>query len=497
MCKQTIPDTEQALKTRILLSWAALAILSACGTVGPNYNLPQQAVLQRPSAAAQFLGSNDTAYTSEPLPAQWWRLYQDPVLDGLIQQALAANTDLRVAAANLARTQAVAQEVEAGGRPVVAVSAAPSYGRASGAANGTTKSMPAAWSHDGGLTVAYQADMFGRLARAMESANADTQSAQAAADLVRITVAAETARAYADACSALRQMTVVQHSIDLQQHFVTLTDRRMRGGRGAAIEGTRARSQLAQLQSGLPPLQSRHLVAHYRLAALTGLLPAEMDRHLLQCQAAPRLVSSIPVGDGAALLRRRPDVRQAERNLASATARIGMATADLYPNITFGLGAGSAGSLSSVGAANAFRWSLGPVVSWTLPSTGSARSRIMQAEAGTDSALAHFDGVVINALKEVESAMTVYAHELSRNGALKTARDESARASAQSQQLYRYGRIDFLSALDSERTLAASDAALAESDAQLTTDQIALFLALGGGWEAAAIQGNASNAAAM
>jgi NodT family efflux transporter outer membrane factor (OMF) lipoprotein len=484
MCRPNIPDVEDAMNViKNLGGMTLLAALAACGTVGPNYKVPEQAVVKRVQANAPFLGTSEPVFKPEPLPAQWWRLYDDPVLDQLIQQALSANTDLRVAAANLARTRAVAREVEDGGKPVVIVSAAPGVGRSSGAAKGSPTALADVWSYDTGVSVSYQADMFGKIKRAMESANADTQAAQAGYDLVRVTVAADTARAYADACSAVRQMTVAQQAVDLQQKFAALTDQRTRAGRGTAIDVSRARSQLAQLQAALPPLQAQHRTAHYRLAALTGLTPGEMNMHLLQCQAAPRLTAQIPVGDGAALLRRRPDIRQAERSLASASARIGVATADLYPSISLGMSAGSTGLLDHFGAGNAFRWSLGPLISWTLPNTGSAHSRIAQAEAGTDGALAHFDGVVLNALKEVESTMTVYARELDRNAALKTARDESAQASEQSHRLYQYGRTDFLSVLDADRTLAATDAAWAASDAQLAGDQIALFLALGGGWE--------------
>lgn len=460
-----------------------LALLAACSTVGPNYQVPAQAVAKRPEAAAPFLGEKETAYQSEPLPAHWWRLYDDPVLDKLIEQALAANTDLRVAAANLARTRAVLDQVEDERKPQVSVSAAPGVGRSSGVVKGSPTALPDKFTYDAGVSVSYQADMFGKIARAVEAANADTQAAQAGVDVVRVTVAADTARAYADACAAVRQIAVAQQAVDLQQKFVALTDERTRAGRGTAIDGARARSQLAQLQAALPPLQAQHRVAHYRLAALTGKTPQEMNMQLLQCQAAPRLTTPIPVGDGAALLRRRPDIRQAERNLSGATARIGVATADLYPSISLGASVGSTGLLDHFGAGNAFRWSLGPLISWTLPDTGSARSRIAQAEAGTDGALAKFDGTVLNALKEVESAMTVYARELDRNAALKTARDESALASEQSHRLYQFGRTDFLSVLDADRTLAATDAAWAASDAALASDQIALFLALGGGWE--------------
>jgi NodT family efflux transporter outer membrane factor (OMF) lipoprotein len=466
-----------------LAAAAMLASLAACSTVGPNYKVPEQAVVKRPEAAAPFLGAQEAAYKPEPLPAHWWRLYDDPVLDKLIEQALASNTDLRVASANLARTRAVLQEAEEGSKPVVSVSAAPGVGRSSGVVKGSPTALPDKFTYDAGVSVSYQADIFGKIARAVEAANADTQAAQAGVDLVRVTVAADTARAYADACAVVRQIAVAQQAVDLQQKFVALTEQRTRAGRGSAIDGARARSQLAQLQAALPPLQAQHRVAYYRLAALTGKTPQEMNLHLLQCQAAPRLTAQIPVGDGAALLRRRPDIRQAERNLAGATARIGVATADLYPSISLGASVGGTGLLDHFGAANAFRWSLGPLISWTLPDTGSAHSRIAQAEAGSDGALARFDGVVLNALKEVESAMTVYARELDRNAALKTARDESALASEQAHRLYQFGRTDFLSVLDADRALAATDAAWAASDAALASDQIALFLALGGGWE--------------
>lgn len=474
------------MNIRILLPLTALAALSACRTVGPDYALPQQAAVLRPAAAAPFGEGGNPAYRPAALPEQWWRLYQAPELDRLIGQALAANADLRVAGANLARIRALEQETATAAEPVLSASAAPAFGRPSAAAKGLPHALPNGWSHDAGLNVSYQADMFGKIARAIESAHADSEAAQAAYDLVRVTVVADMARAYVDACSAVHQIAVARQAVQLQQQFVDLTGQRIQAGRGTALDASRSRAQLAQLQAALPPLQAQQRSAHYRMAALGGQAPAEFKAGQLQCQAAPRLLSQIPVGDGAALLKRRPDIRQSERGLAAATARIGVATAELYPSVSLGLSAGSSGALERFGAGNAQRWSLGPLISWTLPATGAARSRIAQAEAGADGALARFDGVVLNALKEVESAMTVYARELDRNAALKMARDESALASAQAHQLYRYGRSDFLSVLDADRTLAAADAAWAASDGLLASEQVALFLALGGGWQAAA-----------
>jgi outer membrane protein TolC len=160
-----------------------------------------------------------------------------------------------------------------------------------------------------------------------------------------------------------------------------------------------------------------------------------------------------------------------------------VATSELYPQVSLGLSAGSAGSLSSFGEGNTLRYSLGPLITWSLPSTGSARMHIAQAEASTAASLARFDGVVLNALRETETALTEYARELDRHAALQAARDQSALASRQAARLYRLGRSDFLTTLDAERTLASSEAAVAASAARLAADQVSLFLALGGGWE--------------
>jgi NodT family efflux transporter outer membrane factor (OMF) lipoprotein len=464
---------------------AALAALAACTTVGPDYHVPDSAVVKRPAAAAPFLGAGEAPFASDPLPADWWRLYHDQVLDGLIAKAFAANTDLRVAAANLQRAHAVLEQVEEKKRPEVEMEAAPAYGRIAGASLGIPETLPDTGLYSAEIKVGYQLDMFGKIKRAIEAAEADRDAAQAAADVAHVTVAADTARAYADACSAGYQLKVAQHSVDLQQEFVNLLAERITLGRGIALDTSRARAQLEQLKSGLPPLEARRRTALYRLAVLTGEVPSNFPREVASCTTPPRVTAAVPVGDGAALLRRRPDIRQAERTLAGASARIGVATADLYPDIRLGASLGSIGLIPGIGDANTWHYALGPLISWSLPATSSARARIAQAKAGTAGALAHFDGVVLGALRETESALTVYARELDRNAALTAARDQSALASSQADKLYRYGRADFLTKLDADRTLASADSAVAASSAQLAQDQVALFLALGGGWESA------------
>ncbi|MDP3081189.1 MAG: TolC family protein, partial [Brevundimonas sp.] len=201
------------------------------------------------------------------------------------------------------------------------------------------------------------------------------------------------------------------------------------------------------------------------------------------CQRPPQLTRSIPIGDGAQLLARRPDVRRAERNLAAAAARVNVATADLFPRIILGGSLGStaldAGDLSTD---SSVRFNVGPLISWSFPNVFAARARIEQASAGSDAALATFDQTVLVALQETETALANYANELDRRAALQAARDQAASAARLSRLRFDAGADSFLTVLDAERTLAGADAQLAASDALVTTYQIALFKALAGGW---------------
>jgi NodT family efflux transporter outer membrane factor (OMF) lipoprotein len=331
--------------------------------------------------------------------------------------------------------------------------------------------------------VAYEIDLFGRVESTIRAARADAAAAEAALDIVRVTVAAETARAYADACSANAQIAVAERTIELQSNSVDLTQRLLDAGSGNGLDTARARSALESSRAGLPPLRAQRDGALFRLATLTGRTPAEASAAARACQRPPQLSRPIPVGVGAALLARRPDVRQAERNLAAAAARVNVATADLYPRISLGgsLGA-TALETDGLGDSENFRFSVGPLISWSFPNVFAARARIEQAGAGSDAALATFDQTVLVALQETETALTNYANELDRRSALESARDQAATAARLSRLRFDAGADSFLAVLDAERTLAAADAQLAVSEALVTTYQIALFKALAGGW---------------
>ena len=463
----------------------AIAGLSACALppVGPDYRPPSSALLSRAGSQPLASGHDQPAAVS-PLPDQWWRLYQNPELDRLIGRAFAKNTDLRVARANLARELALLNEAGSARYPSITADAEPFYGHPSGVSLLAPDYVPPnAWNYDSGMTLSYQVDLFGQIQRAIEAAGADSQAAQAALDLVKINVAANTARAYAEICATGLQLGTARRSIDLQRQSVTLTDRLMQAGRTGELDSLRAKAQLQQLEATIPPLQARRQNALYRLATLTGELPQDFPAEVADCATPPQLTQLIPVGDGTALLRRRPDIRQNERQLAAATARVGVAMADLYPKITLGLSGSSAGLMNDIGQKDTYGWSLGPLISWTLPNTGAVQARIAQAQAGVQSELARFDGSVLTAVREVETALNNYARELDRHRALQAAADETRQVAAKTRTLYASGKIGYLDVLDAERSQAAGDASLAESTGQLADDQVVLFLALGGGWE--------------
>lgn len=466
------------MKRRAATAIATLA-LTGC-MVGPNYRSPAP---QQP-AQSPFLSGQSPAFTQDQPPGRWWSLFADPVLDRLVEEALTKNTDLREAAASLRRARAVLRETRSGLFPSATATASATYSRQSGDQLGFEGVAGEGWTYDAGIDASYQIDLFGRIRRAIEASRADVGAAQAAFDVSRITVAAETARAYADACSAGRQLAVARETLRVQEQTFDLTRRLMEGGRGTALETGQAGALLEQVRATVPTLEAQRQTALFRLSVLTGHPPADFPREIAACESAPVLAQPIPVGDGASLLARRPDVRQAERELAAATARIGIATAALYPTVTLGGSVGSsATSLGGLGSGDSFRFSIGPLISWEFTNIFVGRHRIAQAEASAEGALANFEGTWLRALEETEGALTRYARELDRRNGLRSGRAQAAEAARIARLRYQSGRESFQIVLDAERSLANIDAELARSEAQLSDYLVSLFLALGGGWQ--------------
>lgn len=459
---------------------AAVAALGGCTVVGPDYHVPEAAVIKAPEAQGAFR-SGSAVTTQEPLPDHWWQLYENPTLDRLIEQALAANTDLRAAEANLERSMALLDERGASRELQGSINAETSWAQRSAEAELQHVKPPTRQIYNAGIGVSYDLDLFGGIRRGIEAASADTEAAIAARDLVRITVAAETARAYADICNSGYQRDVLDRAIAIQQQGVSLTRTTVSYGRAAPYELDRRLSLLEASKARLPRLAARQRNAALRIAALAGRTPGDADFGLLSCRQPLVLARMIPVGDGEALLKRRPDIRMAERRLAATTARTGVAMADLYPDIRLGASLGSTGAAADFLSPLTNRFGFGPLISWTL-NRHAARARIAATEAQGRGDLAAFDGTVIKALREVETALTNYAAGLEQQTSLDRGREDAVRAAARMVQLRRGGKIAALPALEAERDRIATEQAAAEGRAALNDDQITLFLALGGGW---------------
>jgi outer membrane protein, multidrug efflux system len=465
---------------------SALVALSGC-TVGPDYKLPASALYNGAGENGGFVSARgrQTAVSVGSVPDNWWRLYDNPRLDILIQQALAANTDLRAAAANLERSRALLREARTLREPSVALNGSLEYGQTAGEQYLQPVTPPLNWDYESDLTVGYDLDLFGGIKRGIEAASAEDEAVAAARDLVVVNVVAGTVRAYALACGVGLELVSAEKSLELQRQSLALTRRLMTGGRATDLDVTRQSQLVSQLEEVIPSLKAAQGNALFQLAVLTGKPPAQYDVDLESCAAPPRLLSQLPVEDGAALLKRRPDVREAERLLAASTAEIGVATAQLYPDIQLGLSGGSIGLVKDAFTSPTNFWDLGVVVKWQANQDG-ARARIDAANAQTKLALARFDGTVLRALREAESALNTYVHDLQKERSAIAARDQARIAADYARRLLSGGKVNQLAVLDAQRTLSSAELSLAQLQAGISDDQVAIFLALGGGWQQSA-----------
>jgi NodT family efflux transporter outer membrane factor (OMF) lipoprotein len=472
----------------VLATLALFAALAGCA-VGPNYRPP----VPPAGATAPLTSVSPSVESVAQPPDDWWRLYDDPELDSLVQQAFVANADLAVAQADLSVARASLEAARNGQYPQTTANVGAVYGR-----DATADEIlefgghppETLWLFDDILDVSYELDLFGHVRRSIEAAHADAEAAVAARDAVKVTVAAETTRAYVQICALGEQLAVARHSLDVVGHEAEITRQRREAGAGSEFDVVRTDEVVAQTRSAIPPLEGQRRAAVFQLAAMLGRTPAQAPREALDCVTPPRLASLMPVGDGLGLLKRRPDVRLADRRLAAATARIGVATADLYPRISLtGLYGGAAASLTDLISEPGLTWGVGPSISWTFPNMAGSFARVHAAKAETAGALAGFDSTVLQALKETEQALSIYGAELDHHQALIEAQAKAQRALEIAHGQYLAGSASTLDLLTSEEILVAADASVAASDAALAQDQIGVFKALGGGWRGAGARG--------
>ncbi|QGL80825.1 RND transporter [Stenotrophomonas maltophilia] len=458
---------------------ALLLPMTACVS-GPDYHLPANAVAASTHAAQAFVSGREASFSHDAPQDRWWELYGDTQLDGYVREALAANTDLRAADANLRRASATVLEYRARGAVQAEVDASGTLTHA----GGYTQASAAPQSYALGLHLSYPLDLAGGIRRGIEAANADAEAVAAARDQVRVVVAAAVTRAYLQICTSNHTLAATRQVLAIQRATLEATRRLAAGGRGTDFDVSRAGAAVNRSAAGIPHLLAKRQAALFELAALMGRVPADYPREAEACPRPPELGQALPVGEGWQLLQRRPDIRAAERSLAAATAMIGVETAELYPRVTLGASLGTAGMRRQLLSADSFGASVGPLLSWHWPNRRVAKARIAAAGANADTALASFDGAVLQALRQTETALSACTQELEREHSLAQARGDAARAAGQAQQLYRFGRIDFLDVLSTQAALADAESALAASRADRVDRQMDLFLSLGGGWGA-------------
>jgi multidrug efflux system outer membrane protein len=457
-------------------------MLAGCSAVGPDYSRPSEPDnldAQQPFASARLQKTDIQAlYPSEQPVDAWWLQLKDPVLTRLIEQSLQANTDLRVALANLTAARALLREQKIKLQPSVDLSAGAERTRSSATSGqqADTETISSA-----SLGLAWELDVFGRIRRSIEVARSNIERSEALSNDVKRIVIADVASAYFDLRGAQERRRVVERNIVNQRETLDLTITLAREGIASQLDTARARAQLTATQALLPLTVSDQNTALNRLARLTGHVPGVMDAVLQQGDSLPVMPKFIAVGDALSLIRRRPDIREAERALASLTARIGVETANLYPTVNFIASVGtSADNTSKLNNYSAMNYAVGPGIVWNLFNRGAIRARIAQTEAEAEAQLARFDGAVLLALEEVNSALMRHAQERDRNLVLQ----ESVAASREAVDLvklrYNAGVESFLDVLEAERTLLESERELTASRIDFAQGTIDLYRALGG-----------------
>lgn len=463
--------------TQFMTALSALA-LSACAA-GPTRVV---STIPPATTAGAFVSAEAGAVTASPLPAQWWRMYRDPVLDTLVVDALEANTDIRQAAARIDRARAALRGARADRLPQTAIGASAGYARTPEAqvplgADRSDASLSV------GADLSYELDLFGRVGNGIAAAQGDVAAARADADAVRVMIVADTTRAYADAASAAARIRVARAIVSLLDETLRLTRRRHDAGLTDGLAVARIETLRNQRAATIPDIEAQRSAALFALAMLTGRTPSALPAISGERNVPLEIATPLPVGDGAQLLARRPDIRAAEERLRASTARIEVARADLYPRITLGGSVSSAASsLGNLFTGGPLGFFLGSLIDWAFPNTEPVRARIDAAGADAAQSLAAFDGAILTALQETETALSGYANALEQRRSLALARTAALRAAGIVRAQNREGVADSLQTLDAERTLAEAEAALADQDAFVSRSQIALFRALGGGW---------------
>lgn len=457
-----------------------LAALAGCA-VGPDYEPPRTEM--KASWSSMEEGQESVARAAEADLSEWWLALRDPILASLVERALDANLDLRQAASRVREARALRGVAQ--GALLPEAEATGGYSRQRWSENGVLPSNGNAFSlYQTGFDASWEIDVFGGNRRRLEAAEADVQASVESLRDVRVSILAELARLYVELRGLQARLAISRQNLDAQTRTAQLTRARLDAGQTTELDVARADAQVATTASTIPSLEASARQSIHALAVLLGQDPESLSPELSGARAIPAAPREIPVGLPTDLLRRRPDLRRAERELAAATARIGVATADLYPRF-FLTGAFGVNSLSASDwfTAASRAWSVGPSVQWSLFQGGRIRAQIEAENAHQEQAAIRFEQTLLGALRDVEDALVAHAREQVKRQYLAQAVASQRRAADLARQRYIQGLVDFLTVLEAERSLYAAQDALVQSEQAVVTNSISLYKAVGGGWK--------------
>lgn len=453
----------------------AALVLAGCASVGPDYHKVQP-------ATPQLQGLDAAQETSAQFQAAWWKQFNDPTLDALIQHAAANNLDLRIAVARLHESRALLSNAKSNRWPTIDTNI--DYTRSRGQQPGFSDQRSTVSTYQAGFDASWELDLFGGVRRSVEASRGDLGASEAALRDAQVSLLAEVARNYFELRGSQLRLGIARRDIDNQGQTVHLTEVRQKLGAGSEQDVASAKARLAAVQAQLPVLQTAVSASEFRLAVLLGQRPGELDIDLSPKDFKPIAVS-LPIGAAGDVLARRPDIQMAEREYAAATARIGVAKADFFPHITLG---GFLGFLS--GRSNDFgspatrAWSLMPSLSWPGLNVQRVRANLHASEARSDAAQANYQRTILVAIEDIDNAVTGFNQQRVRVNHLIEQEAHSRRAAELARVRYQEGETGFLELLDAQRTQLAAEDDLAGAETAINTRAVALYKSLGGGWQA-------------
>ncbi|NBB35600.1 efflux transporter outer membrane subunit [Pseudomonas sp. BC115LW] len=473
------------MSLKVFLPSLLVLALSACA-VGPDYQTPTTEAAHITAATDGAQGQKN--FDRARFEGIWWQQFEDPILNELVNTSLQGNRELRVAFDRLRAARAFRDDVSNDAMPVV--TSRVSSDLAKGQIPGQTTDRVSSERYDLGLDMAWELDLFGRIQRNLEAADADTQVAAADLYQLQVTLIAELVDAYGQLRGAQLREKIALANLANQQESSKITVTLRDAGVGDQLDVVRADARLASVEASVPQLQEVQIRQRNRIATLLGQRPDKLSVDLSPA-SLPAIAKALPIGDPGELLQRRPDIQSAERKLAAATARIGVAKADLFPRVSLsGFLGFTAGRGSQIGSSAANAWALGPSITWAAFDLGSVRARLRAADANADGALASYEQQVLLALEESENAFSDYGKRQQRLISL-IRQSESSQAAADLAEIrYREGTVDFLVLLDAQRERLAAEDAQAQAEVDLYRGIVAIYKALGGGWQPQTVASN-------